>query len=94
MEGGEDLVMLDLVLVLELVEHGGFGWRWGRGKTYPVIMLYCLWDNGIDEQGELLLRGCHAGLCSGGGSLGVWIAFCSSRKWTESLLLESLRAAE
>lgn len=32
------------------------------GCTYPVVVLDCLRDNGIDEQGELLLRGCHFGL--------------------------------
>lgn len=27
-----------------------------------MVVLDCLRDNGIDEQGELLLRGCHFGL--------------------------------
>lgn len=35
----------------------------GEGKTYPVVMLHCLGDDGVDEQGELLLRGCHFALC-------------------------------
>lgn len=51
-----------------------------KGWTYPVVMLHCFRDDGIDEQGEFLLRGCH-----------VDFSFLFKWRW-ESFGLESLAA--
>jgi hypothetical protein len=45
-------------------EEDGAGWgsfEVRYGGTYAVVVLNCLWDERVDEQGELLLCGCHFG---------------------------------